>query len=69
VAAKQLAHQLCALPQAAMRADRMSAYLQHDKDLPEALLQELEFGSRALAEAVQGAARFAAGVGRHGDRT
>lgn len=68
-AAKLLAHQLAELPQAAMRADRMSAYLCHDKDLPEALLQELELGSRALAEAVQGAARFAAGAGRHGGAT
>ena len=66
VAAKQLAHELAELPQAAMRADRLSAYLQHDKDLDEALLGELELGSRALAEAVQGAARFAAGAGRHG---
>jgi enoyl-CoA hydratase len=66
-AAKRLAHQLAELPQAAMRADRMSAYLQHDKDLPEALLQELELGSQALVEAVQGAARFAAGAGRHGE--
>jgi enoyl-CoA hydratase len=64
--AKQLAHQLAELPQAAMRADRMSAYLQHDKDLDAALLTELELGTRALAEAVQGAARFAAGAGRHG---
>jgi enoyl-CoA hydratase len=68
-AAKELAFQLCELPQAAMRADRMSAYLQHDKDLDEALLQELELGSRALAEAVQGAAKFAAGAGRHGSAT
>ena len=67
-AARTLAHQLCELPQAAMRADRMSAYLQHDKDLDEALLVELELGSRALAEAVQGAARFAAGAGRHGGK-
>jgi enoyl-CoA hydratase len=66
-AAKQLAHQLAELPQAAMRADRMSAYLQHDKDLPAALLQELELGSAALVEAVQGAARFTAGAGRHGE--
>ena len=64
--AKELAHELAALPQAAMRADRLSAYLQHDKDLDEALLVELELGSRALAEAVQGAARFSAGAGRHG---
>ena len=67
-AAVALAHQLAELPQAALRADRMSAYLQHDKDLDAALLQELELGSSALAEALQGAARFAAGAGRHGER-
>ena len=68
-AAEQLAHELAALPQAALRADRTSAYLQHDLDLPAALQQELELGSRALAEAVQGAARFTGGAGRHGGQT
>jgi hypothetical protein len=29
-------------------------------------MQELELGSQALAEAVQGAARFTEGAGRHG---
>lgn len=67
--AEQLAHQLCELPQTAMRADRMSAYLQHDLDLEAALAQELELGSKALMEAVEGAARFAGGAGRHGDST
>lgn len=66
--AETLAHQLCELPQAAMRADRMSAYLQHDLDLDAALAKELELGSKALAEAVEGAARFAGGAGRHGER-
>jgi enoyl-CoA hydratase len=65
-AAEELAHELAALPQAALRADRMSAYLQHDRNLEEALLQELELGSRALVEAVQGAASFSGGAGRHG---
>jgi enoyl-CoA hydratase len=64
--ARALAHQLAELPQAAMRADRMSAYLQHDLPLADALLQELELGSRAFAEAVQGASRFQSGAGRHG---
>src|SRR5690242_12809425 len=41
-AAEQLAHELAALPQAAMHADRTSAYLQHDLDLPAALAQELQ---------------------------
>jgi enoyl-CoA hydratase len=67
-AAEALAHELCELPQAAMRADRMSAYLQHDLDLEAALAKELELGSRALAEAVQGAQRFSGGAGRHGGR-
>jgi enoyl-CoA hydratase len=65
-AAKALAHELAELPQAAMRADRMSAYLQHDLPMAEALMQELELGSRALAEAALGAARFSSGAGRHG---
>jgi enoyl-CoA hydratase len=64
--AKQLARELSELPQAALRADRMSAYLQHDKDLHAALLTELELGSHALVEAAHGAARFAGGAGRHG---
>jgi enoyl-CoA hydratase len=66
VAAEALAHELAALPQGAMRADRMSAYLQHDLDLEAALAQELQLGARALGEAVQGASRFASGAGRHG---
>jgi len=64
--AQALAAELAALPQAALRADRMSAYLQHDLDLAAALAQELELGSTALAEAVAGAARFTQGAGRHG---
>jgi enoyl-CoA hydratase len=67
-AAELLAHELAALPQAALRCDRTSAYLQHDLDLPAALQQELELGSRALAEALAGAQRFASGVGRHGEK-
>ncbi len=68
-AAQELAGQLAELPQAAMRADRMSAYLQHDLDLPAAFSKELELGSTALMEAVSGAARFAGGAGRHGSKT
>ena len=65
-AARELAYQLAALPQAALRADRMSAYLQHDLPLDKALARELELGSRALAEAFAGAQQFAGGAGRHG---
>ena len=65
-AAQALAHQLAALPQAAMRADRMSAYLQHDLELEAALRQEIELGAPSLTEGLAGAARFAGGAGRHG---
>jgi enoyl-CoA hydratase/carnithine racemase len=68
VAAEALAHELAELPQAAMRGDRMSAYLQHDLDLEAALQKELELGARALGEAVEGATRFTGGAGRHGGR-
>jgi enoyl-CoA hydratase len=67
-AAEALAHELCELPQAAMRADRLSAYLQHDLDLRTAFAQELELGAKALTEAVEGARRFSDGAGRHGGR-
>jgi enoyl-CoA hydratase len=68
-AARALAHELAALPQQAMRGDRMSAYRQHDLSLADALAQELELGSAALAEGIAGAARFSAGAGRHGVKT
>ena len=68
VAAQTLAAELADLPQAALRADRTSAYVQHDLDLSAALAKELELGSRALAEAVDGAGRFSRGAGRHGSR-
>jgi enoyl-CoA hydratase len=65
-AAIALAQQLAVLPQVAMRADRMSAYLQHDLDLDSAIAQELELGKRALLEGAAGAMRFAQGAGRGG---
>ena len=50
-----------------MRHDRLSAYEQHDLPLDEALANELRHGMVALEhEALGGAARFAAGEGRHG---
>lgn len=65
-AAQALAHQLAALPQAALRADRLSAYQQHDLSLEAALANELVHGARALREGLEGAARFTGGAGRHG---
>lgn len=67
-AAVALAHQLAALPQEALRADRLSAYHQHDLSLADALRAELVGGVRALPEALGMARRFAAGEGRHGQR-
>jgi len=65
-AAEALAAELAALPQAALRGDRMSAYEQWGMSLDEALANELRHGAKALAEGAAGAARFAAGAGRHG---
>jgi len=66
-AALVLAHQLAAFPQKTMLADRQSAYAQWDLPLPQALQQEWTRGKDCIAEGLQGAARFAAGQGRHGE--
>ena len=66
-AAEQLAAQIAEFPQLCMRHDRLSAYEQHDLPLDEAIANELRHGLVALEhEALPGAARFAAGEGRHG---
>jgi enoyl-CoA hydratase len=65
-AALELAQQLCRFPQKTMLADRISAYTQWNLDLPQALHQEWERGKLCMGEGLQGAARFSAGVGRHG---
>jgi enoyl-CoA hydratase len=65
-AALLLARQLAAFPQKTMRADRDSAYAQWDLPLPQALKQEWDRGRECITEGLQGAARFAAGHGRHG---
>ena len=61
-----LAEQLAGFPQTTMRADRLSAYMQSDLPLPEALHQEWQRGKQCIAEGLQGATRFAAGEGKHG---
>lgn len=65
--AQQLARGIAAFPQQCMLADRASAYAQWNLSLGEALQQE---GARStpivFAEAVEGAARFTGGAGRHG---
>lgn len=64
-----LAEQLCQFPQNCMRSDRLSAYNQWDQPLESALIQETELGLAVIksGETAAGAARFAAGKGRHGD--
>jgi enoyl-CoA hydratase/carnithine racemase len=67
-AAVQLAHQLAALPQRCLRADRRSALEQWSLDLDAALAAEFGRGVEVLrsGESRRGAARFGSGEGRHG---
>jgi enoyl-CoA hydratase len=63
-----LAAELAALPQLALRHDRLSAYEQDALTIPEALANEWRHGLVALAgETTEGARRFVAGAGRHGE--
>ena len=63
-----LARQLAALPQLCLRNDRLSSYEQWDYGLVDALTNETRLGLDVIAsgETQAGAARFAAGAGRHG---
>jgi enoyl-CoA hydratase len=67
-AAEALARELARFPQAALLADRRSAYENSPlDDLREALTREGAHGYRVvLDEGLAGATRFAAGAGRHG---
>ena len=64
----KLAHELERFPQRCLRSDRLSSYEQWTLDLPAALLTETRRGLEVVAsgETGAGAARFAAGAGRHG---
>lgn len=68
-AAKDLAAQLAAFPQRCLRSDRMSAYESGGLPLDEALGNEYRHGHATIqsGETRAGAARFAAGEGRHGE--
>ena len=63
-----LAHELAALPQACLRSDRMSVYEQWSLPNDAALRNETARGAVTVGtgETAAGAARFAAGEGRHG---
>jgi enoyl-CoA hydratase len=66
--ARQLAREIASFPQQCMLADRRSAYEQWDMPLASALAREGALGvPMVLAEGESGAAKFAAGAGRHGD--
>lgn len=61
-----LAHQLAALPQAALKSDRLSSYEQWHLNVDDALSNEFRHGMATLAteEMVSGLARFEAGEWR-----
>jgi enoyl-CoA hydratase len=66
-AAQELAAQLAAFPQTCLREDRASLLEQDGLDEPAAMANEFAHGRTSLAvDALPGAARFAAGEGRHG---
>ena len=66
--ALELADRLAELPQTCLRSDRMSVYEQWTVPEPLAIAQEMDKGLAVIAsgESRGGAARFAAGEGRHG---
>ncbi len=66
--ARGLARQLAAVPQLAMRNDRASVYEQWGLSEDAAMRNELRRARDTIAsgESLEGAARFAAGEGRHG---
>jgi len=61
-AAEQLAAEIARFPQACLRADRASALTQWGLPEAEALRTEFDLALHTLPEAVNGAARFAAGA-------
>lgn len=69
--AEALARQIAAFPPRCVLSDRQSVYEQWHLDWPAALANEFVLGRATLdsGESRQGAARFAAGAGRHGSFT
>lgn len=67
-AAVALADEIGALPQGCMRRDRRSSIDQWSLSMSDALAHETELGLATIrsGETLAGAARFAAGAGRHG---
>ena len=67
--ALELAERIAGFPQETMLADRRAAIEGLGMPLAEGLALEHRLGRETLEVAVRGAARFAAGEGRHGDGT
>ena len=67
-AAEEMAREIADFPPVCLRNDRTSVYEQFDLNFVEAMENEFALGMKTLAsgEARSGAARFAAGEGRHG---
>ena len=67
-AARELAAQIAGFPQHCVRSDRMSAYEGWTLGHAEAMANEYRHGIATVnsGETREGAARFAAGAGRHG---
>ena len=68
-AAEELAASIAGFPQACLRSDRASVLDQEGLAEPAAMATEIRHGMGVLAEGLEGAARFAAGAGRHGSFT
>lgn len=70
-AARALASEIAAFPQLCMRNDRLSAYEQWSLTTDEAIRNETRRGLEVIrsGETLEGAQRFASGVGRHGQFT
>ncbi|MEU2373929.1 crotonase/enoyl-CoA hydratase family protein [Streptomyces misionensis] len=64
--AEALAAEIARFPQSCLRGDRASVLDQEGLPEEAALRAELRYGAGVPAEGVDGAARFAAGAGRHG---
>lgn len=67
-AAEAMAGEIARFPQVCVRADRRSAIRQHGLTVRDAMKFEWQNGQSPMhEEAVEGAARFSDGLGRHGD--
>ncbi|MFF7965433.1 crotonase/enoyl-CoA hydratase family protein [Streptomyces sp. NPDC007903] len=64
--AEELAAAIARFPQDCLRSDRASALDQEGLSEDEAMRRELGHGAAVLTQAMEGAARFAGGAGRHG---